>query len=398
MAVAPHILQAMNSSSTIRKAFEEGLRLKAQYGADNVYDFSLGNPDLEPPKEVYDVMRELAAEKQKGVHGYMPNPGYAETREAMAQKVSGEQDVTLTKENIIMSVGAAGGLNAVLKAILSPEDEVIVPAPFFAEYTHYCKNHGGTLVPVPTNDDFSLNIDTIKSALSAKTAAVLINSPNNPTGKIYTTDDIAHLASALKAHGKACNRTPYLIADEPYRDITYDNRTVAPIFPIYQNAIVVSSFAKNLSIPGERIGFIAINPACEDCAELTAACVFATRTLGYVNAPAFFQRVIAKTWNAPVDFSSYRARRDALTAILDKAGIEYARPEGAFYLFCRVPASKNGRTPDENAFCEHLQTKRILAVPGTGFGKKGWFRLAYCVSSQTIQNSAASFTEACQTW
>lgn len=397
MAVASHILQAMESSSAIRKAFEEGIKLRKQYGDDNVFDFSLGNPDLEPPKEVNLEMKKIVEADEKGSHAYMPNTGYAFARKAMANKVAQEQGVDVDENQIIMSSGAAGALNVVFKAILEPGDEVIVPSPFFAEYTHYCANHGGKLIPAMTNEDFSLNLETIKAALSEKTVAILINSPNNPTGKIYSKEDIASLAKVLNEHAEKGNRKPYIIADEPYREITYDNKKVAPLFPVYDASIVVSSFAKNLSLPGERIGYIAFNKNCPDFEMLFAACVFATRVLGYVNAPAFFQKVVANTWNAPVDYSSYLNRRNALTKILDDANIQYASPEGAFYLFCKVPESKNGST-DEKEFCEHLQKSCILGVPATGFGKKGWFRLAYCVSEKTIARSADAFKKARETW
>lgn len=397
MGVAAHVLKAMESSSAIRKAFEDGIKLKKQYGEKNVYDFSLGNPDLEPPDEVKNIIKKIASSGEKGAHAYMPNAGYTDTRAAMAEKVSQEQGVKLGADCVVMAVGAAGALNVIFKAILEPGDEVIVPAPFFAEYTHYCANHGGKLVPVSTKDDFSLDLDAISKALSPKTAAVLINSPNNPTGKIYSEADIKALAELLEVHSKK-GRKPYIIADEPYRAITYGGKKVSALFPFYDAAIVASSFAKNLSLPGERIGYLAINPACPDKDELFAACVFATRVLGYVNAPAFFQKVVAQAWKVPVDYSSYSERRDALTGVLKKAGIEFAEPEGAFYLFCKVPARKSDGCMDENLFCDFLKEYRVLAVPGTGFGKKGWFRLAYCVSKETITNSLDSFVQAAKNW
>ncbi|MDR2897261.1 MAG: pyridoxal phosphate-dependent aminotransferase [Spirochaetaceae bacterium] len=407
MGIAPYISEAMNSASIIRKMFEEGIRLKKQFGEDAVFDFSLGNPDLEPPPQVLETIRELANRTEpdeRGVHGYMPNAGYPRARCAMAAKVAREQGVSVPGASAIMAVGAAGGLNAVFKAILSPGDEAIVIAPYFAEYGHYVRNHGGVLKPVPAKEDFSLDIEAISQALTEKTAAVLINSPNNPSGKIYTSGEIKALADALKAHSQKSGangvcRTPYLIADEPYREIVYDNKTVAPIFPVYESSIIVSSFAKNLSLPGERIGYVVINPAAPDNQDLVAAVTFTTRILGYVNAPAFFQRVVAKCWDAPADFSSYRKRRDDLCAILDTAGIGYNTPEGAFYLFCRVPA-RNAvpQTGDDIAFCEHLKKYNILGVPGTAFGLTGWFRLAYCVSEKTISGSEKAFRDAAESW
>jgi aspartate aminotransferase len=397
MPVAPHIKELMSSSSFIRKMFEEGIQLKARFGADKVYDFSLGNPDLEPPAKVKRMLADLASSGAKGLHGYMPNAGYPETRAAMAAKVSAEQGVTVDFSHIVMGVGAAGAMNAVLKAILSPGDEVIVPSPYFVEYTHYTRNHGGVLKPVPTNDDFSPDIEAIRAALTEKTAALIINSPNNPTGKIYSRADIAGLSAALADHEKKTGRTVLLIADEPYREIVYDNREVAPVFPAWPASVVVTSFAKNLSLPGERIGYAAINPACADAKTLVDAIIFSTRILGYVNAPATFQKIVAECWNEPVDYSSYLIRRNKLTAILDRTGIGYSVPEGAFYLFCKVP-SKGGEPADDGAFCDHLKKYNILGVPGTGFGRRGWFRLAYCVPEATIDNCAEAFRDACKDW
>lgn len=399
MAIAPHIKAAMEGSSFIRKMFEEGIQLKQKFGEDNVFDFSIGNPDLEPPEGVIAAIKDEAASEVKGSHGYMPNPGYPETRAAIARKISLEQNKQISFENIVMSVGAAGALNCVFKAILSPGDEVIVPSPFFVEYRGYAANHGGKLIPVPTNDDFSLNIEEIKKALSPKTAAVLINSPNNPTGKVYSDDDIIMLSDLLTAHGEACGRKPYLIADEPYRAIIYNGLHVAPVFQYYDDAIVVSSFAKDFSLPGERLGYIAVNPASSSAGDVVAACGYTTRVLGYVNAPAFFQRVIARCWDAEADYSSYVNRRNQLTAVLNKAGIPYAEPEGAFYLFCKVPE----RTVTEGSlsdgeFCDHLKKYNILAVPGAGFGKEGWFRLAYCASEKTITGSEEAFCKARKDW
>jgi aspartate aminotransferase len=391
--VAPYIKEIITSksASVIRKMFEEGVSLKKQYGDDAVFDFSLGNPDLDPPDAVVAAIAVVAADTSHGCHGYMQNAGYPEVRAAMAEKVSSEQGIAVPAETIVMTCGAASALNCVFKALLSPGDEVIVPSPFFAEYRHYVHNYQGTLVEVPSGADFSLDVQAIKKALTPQTAAVLINSPHNPTGKIYSDADIHALALVLEDHGNRCGRMPCLICDEPYRAITYDGKKVASVFPAYAASIIVTSFAKNLSLPGERIGYIAVNPACPDCQTVVAGCTFALRVLGFVNAPAFFQKVAARSWNAPVDYSSYETRRNALMHILDDAGISYYRPEGAFYLFCKVPASWHD---DDTAFCDHLKKYFILSAPGNGFGRKGWFRLAYCVSEKTITNSAGAFKKA----
>ena len=376
------------ANGVIRKMFEEGALLKKKYGEDNVYDFSIGNPDLDPPAEVVEAIKEIAADTSPMCHGYMPNPGYMQARQAMAEKTSLEQGTAVPADCVIMSVGAAGAMNCVFKALLNVGDEVIVPAPYFAEYGHYCANHGGTLRPVPTKNDFSLDIDAIKAALTEKTAAVIINSPNNPTGRIYSREEIQALSAVLTAHGEKTGRYPYIVCDEPYRAITYGGKKVAPVFPEYRQAVLVTSFAKNLSVPGERIGYIAVNPASDDASEMVAACILATRILGFVNAPAFFQKVIARSWNARCDYSLYEKRCREIMEIMDYAGLQYAKPEGAFYLFVKVPEGWNG---DDMAFTEHLKKFNILCAPGTGFGGKGWFRISYCVAEKTILNSKEAF-------
>lgn len=393
MPISGYIKETMNSkgAGVIRKMFEEGLRLKKLHGEDKVFDFSLGNPDLDPPAEVHSTIEKIASKIEKNYHGYMPNAGYPFARQAMADKTSAEQGVPVSGDCVVMAVGAAGALNCLFKAILNENDDVIVPAPFFAEYRHYVHNYGGNLIEVPTKSDFSLDVEAIKKALTSKTAAVLINSPNNPTGRIYPQEDIQALADVLNEHSKKCGKTPYLICDEPYRAIAYDGIKVASAFTAYDSSVVVTSFAKNLSLPGERIGYICVNPSCPDKDELVAACIFTTRILGYVNAPAFFQRVAAESWNAPADYSLYKKRRDELVAILDEAGIEHASPDGAFYMWCKVPDSFKG---DDMDFTEYLKKYLILAAPGTGFGGKGWFRLAYCVSEQSIINSKSAFIKA----
>lgn len=379
------------SAGVIRKMFEEGALLKKKYGAENVFDFSLGNPDLEPPEEVSAAEKSVAADDTPGRHGYMPNAGYPETRAAMAEKTAQEQGVAVGAENVVMSVGAAGALNTVLKALLNPGDEVAVFCPYFTEYDHYIHNHGGKIVKVATKPDFSPDTDALASVLSGNTAAVIINSPNNPTGRIYSDAEIRAIAGTLRKSGEKTGRFPYLICDEPYRAITYGGKKVAAVFPEYPNSVVVTSFAKNLSLPGERIGYICVNPACPEAGEFTAAAIFATRILGFVNAPAFFQKVIARSWNAQCDYSLYARRKDELTEIMDYAGLEYARPDGAFYLFVKVPEKWNG---DDLAFTAHLKKFNILCAPGSGFGGPGWFRIAYCVSESTILNSRQAFYRA----
>jgi aspartate aminotransferase len=382
--------------------FEEGNRLKKEHGADKVFDFSLGNPDIEPPPAFHRVFLRLAREDRKGSHGYMPNAGYPEVREALAAKASREQGVQIDGSHVVMAVGAAGGLNVVFKSILDDGDEVIVPRPYFMEYRSYVANHGGVLVEADSRADFSLDLDAVKAAFSPRTKAVLINSPHNPTGRIYPAGDIAALGKLLMERGEA-GRRPYLISDEPYREISYDGVTVPPILSSYDDSIVVSSYSKSLSLPGERIGYVAVGPRVSDKEELVNALIYATRILGFVNAPALMQRIVAELSFARVDLDIYARRRAAFTGILDEAGISYARPEGAFYLFCRVPprkaASPQDPLPeDDRAFAEHLKQHLILGVPGSGFGRPGWLRLAYCVDEKIIKASGAAFKKALEVW
>ncbi|MCR4734985.1 MAG: pyridoxal phosphate-dependent aminotransferase [Treponema sp.] len=379
------------SSGVIRKMFEEGALLKAKYGEDKVYDFSLGNPDLDPPEKVVKAIQEVAASESHLCHGYMPNAGYKETRQAMAKKTSLEQGVEIDFSNVIMTVGAAGALNVIFKALLNPGDEVIVPCPYFTEYDHYIHNHGGEIVRVKTKADFGLDENTVQAALSSKTAAVLINSPNNPSGRIYSEEEISALVEVLKTHGKKTGRYPYLICDEPYRAITYGGKKVASVFPKYEYSLIATSFAKNLSLPGERIGYICLNPANPEGKDFIAAAIFASRILGYVNAPAFFQKVITKSWDSECDYSLYEKRRNELLEVMDYAGLKYALPEGAFYLFVKVPDEWKD---DDMAFTNHLKKYNILCAPGSGFGGKGWFRIAYCCSESTILNSKEAFYNA----
>lgn len=381
------------SSGVIRKMFEEGAVLKAKYGEDKVYDFSLGNPDLDPPKKVVDAINAVAASESHLCHGYMPNAGYKETREAMAKKTSLEQGVPVDFSNVVMAVGAAGALNVIFKALLNPGDQVIVPCPYFTEYDHYIHNHGGEIVRVKTKSDFGLDSKTIQAALTEKTAAILINSPNNPSGRIFTDEEISAVVEVLKAHGKKTGRYPYLICDEPYRAITYGGKKVAAVFPKYEYSVVATSFAKNLSLPGERIGYICSNPANPEGKDFVAAAIFATRILGFVNSPAFFQKVITKSWDAECDYSLYEKRRNELLEVMDYAGLKYAVPDGAFYLFVKVP---EGWNDDDMAFTNHLKKYNILCAPGSGFGGKGWFRIAYCCSESTIINSKEAFKNAVQ--
>jgi len=396
VAIAAVIKSALSSSSMIRKMFEEGLQLKKQHGAENVFDFSLGNPDIDPPEAFHALFVKLANEDEKGSHGYMPNAGYPHVREALAKKVCTEHNVKVDGSHIVMAAGAAGGLNAVFKTICNPGDEVIVSRPYFMEYKAYTANHGAKLIEVDARENFDLDLSAIGAAINEKTAAVIINSPNNPTGKIYSANDLASLASILKEHGKKTGRFPYLVSDEPYREIAYTCE-VPPVLSCYPEAIVVNSYSKSLSLPGERIGFIAVSPDISEKEDLVNGLIYATRILGFVNAPALMQRIAGSLTDARVDVSIYAKRRDAFIKVLDETGIKYAAAEGAFYLFCKVPDSKD-KTGDDKAFVEHLKRFLILGVPGSGFGKPGWLRFAYCVDEKIINASSSAFKKAMESW
>jgi aspartate aminotransferase len=390
MPAADYIKKSMENASWIRKMFEEGIRLKARFGDENIFDFTLGNPDLDPPGEFFQVLRRLSAVVAKGVHGYMPNAGYPAVRKAIAEKVSREHGISVSADNIIMTCGAAGGLNVVLKTILDPGDEVIVSRPYFVEYNFYIANHGGAIRLADSDSDFSLNVGNIANLITKKTKAVLVNSPNNPTGKIYPEKRIKELAEMLAGYNKK-GRTIYLVSDEPYREIAFDNIIVPSILSNYPHSIVVNSYSKSLSLPGERIGYIAVNPACDSIDGLIAGMTFCNRILGYVNAPALMQRIVAELTDVRVDITPYRERRDIFTAGLREAGYSFPVPEGAFYIFCKSPID------DDIEFVRHLQKYNILAVPGTGFGGPGYFRLAYCVPDGVIRKSLPKFREARET-
>ncbi|RJX21168.1 MAG: pyridoxal phosphate-dependent aminotransferase [Desulfobulbus sp.] len=387
MTVARKMQEFAARSSWIRKMFEEGAKMKAQYGVDSVLDFSLGNPDVPPPPRFAEVLRELAGNDKPGAHAYMPNGGYPYVREALAHRLSAEQDVDLDQGDVLMTCGAAGALNLVFKALLDPGDEVMILSPYFVEYEFYIDNHGGTSRVVATDAQFNLDFAAIEAALNEKTKIVLINSPNNPTGQIYPQADIQRLGRLLDAHADRCCTSIYLVADEPYRKIVYDNHVVPPVMTATSNAIVVSSYSKDLSLPGERIGYLAVHPAMKHKRQLIDALTLANRILGFVNAPALMQRVVEQLQDVTVDTSIYARRLQKFCTVLDDAGLEYVRPKGAFYLFPKTPI-------DDVEFCTLLQEEKVLAVPGRGFGAPGYFRLAFCVDEKIIERAAEPFKRA----
>lgn len=385
MTVAQKIRTAMEQSSWIRKMFEEGAKLKAEHGAGNVFDFSLGNPNMPPPDAFADALLDVVSTCGPGSHCYMPQSGYPQVCQSVAAFLAKEQGVPIQAQEVLMTCGAAGALNVIFKALLDPGDEVIVPTPCFVEYRFYVDNHGGVIRMVPTREDFTLDIDAIAAAINEKTKAVLINSPNNPTGQIYSAESLAALGKLLTAKSKVLNRMIYLISDEPYRKIIFEDHQVPSIFQAYEQSIMATSYSKDLSIPGERIGFAAVHPAAIHKGEIMAAMALTIRILGFVNAPALMQRVIADLQGLSVDIGVYERKRELLCNGLADAGYNFITPPGAFYLFPKTPIE------DDVAFVRELQQELILTVPGSGFLGPGHFRIAFCVKDETIINAMPGF-------
>ncbi|MBW1710522.1 MAG: pyridoxal phosphate-dependent aminotransferase [Deltaproteobacteria bacterium] len=385
MPVAEKIQGFIQRASWIREMFEAGDRLRAEVGPENVFDFSLGNPDVEPPVEFKNILQELAADKTPGLHGYMSNAGLPETRSAVAEYLSDEFGLNFSSDDVIMSVGAGGGLNVALKTILNPGDEVIVSSPYFVEYNFYIDNHGGEIKVVDTNPDFTLNLKNIEAAFTGKTRAVLINSPNNPTGVIYPEENIRDLSALLEGISSKVGRPVFLISDEPYRKIIYDGVVVPSVFAHYKHVISVTSYSKDLSLPGERIGFLAIHPEVPEKNLLLGGLILNTRIIGYVNAPVLMQRAVARLQGKSVDIGIYKRRRDIFVKGLKECDYDLIEPQGAFYLFPRSPIE------DDVAFTREMQKENILVVPGSGFGKPGYFRLAYCVDEKMIEKALPGF-------
>lgn len=382
MAIANKIASHISKSSWIRKMFEEGERLRQEFGADNIYDFTLGNPDVEPPTAFRRELLALAQNPLPGMHRYMNNAGYAETRGAVAGKLARDSGLNVTADHVIMTCGAGGALNVVLKTILNPGEEVIILAPFFVEYKFYIDNHGGVPVEVWTDrDTFQLDIEAIEKAITPKTRAILICSPNNPTGVIYPAESLRQLGEVVKKVHKRNGHLVYVISDEPYARISYDGKQVPNIFPLVESSIIVTSHSKDLALPGERIGYIAANPRMDTVSQFMEGAVFSNRVLGFVNAPALMQRLVAKLQDESVDIAEYQSKRDLLVSSLKKMGFEMVVPDGAFYLFPKSPLT------NDVDFVKLAQKHHILLVPGAGFGAPGYFRIAYCVDKGMIERS-----------
>jgi len=385
MGIAYKIKTMMEQSSWIRKMFETGAQLKAQHGTEAVCDFSLGNPNLDPPPALSKALEAIIKKQIPQKHAYMPNAGYPEVRKAVAQYVTGEYGVQVQAEQIVMTCGAGGALNVVFKTILNSGDNILVSTPCFMEYKFYVDNHGGKLILVPGQADFDLNIKALASRINKQTAGIIINSPNNPSGRVYPQATIKALSQMLTQKSREIGRPIYLISDEPYRKIVYDGIQVPSIFQYYPNSIIATSFSKDLSISGERIGWLALHPEAEANSDLMNGFILCNRILGYVNAPALMQRTIATLLNKSVDVSLYKNKRDRLCSELEKLGYEFMIPQGTFYLFPKAPEG------DDVQFVNLLQKELILTVPGSGFGTPGYFRIAFCVADSVIENSIKGF-------
>lgn len=373
----------MEQGSWIRRMFEEGVSLKQRYGEERVFDLSLGNPVMEPPLEFQQELKKLAENPRPGMHRYMENAGYPETRAAVAEQLSLETDVNFTMNDIVMTCGAAGALNVVLKTILNPGEEVIIFAPYFPEYINYIDNHGGVAKILPTDEQFIPRLDALESAVGAKTKAVLINSPNNPSGAVYGEDFMRQLGGLLNK--KSGERPIFLISDEAYRKIIYDGLTYPPVWSHHRNSIVVTSHSKDLALPGERIGYIAVHPDCTDKQALIDGLIYCNRILGFVNAPALMQHLVRQLQAVTVSVAAYQKKRDFLYERLTLMGYSMMKPQGAFYMFPKSPLE------DDVAFVRELQQFRVLTVPGQGFGTPGYFRISYCVDDHTIEGSLDGF-------
>jgi aspartate aminotransferase len=380
------IVKNLERSSWIRAMFEEGEKLALTYGPENVYDFSLGNPFAEPPEEVLNSLKKYVSGEIKGIHRYMSNAGYPEVREKIAKDLEKKSKVSMKAENIIMTVGAAGGLNVVLKALLNPGEEVIVLAPYFVEYDFYIDNHGGKPVIVPPDTaTFEPDLEALEQAVTAKTKALIINSPNNPTGIIYREKTLQLIRDILQEKEKEFESNIYIIADQPYAEIVYDQHQLPNILDIFDNAIIVNSFSKSLGLAGERIGYVAASSRIKDVSLLANALSFCNRTLGFVNAPGLFQKVVAEALDAKVDIKDYQEKRDFLWKNLTRLGFECLKPQGAFYLFPKALLE------DDIAFVKRALQYNLLLVPGSGFGCPGYFRMSYCIDMDIIINSIPAF-------
>ena len=386
MAVAKSIAEQLERASWIRRMFEEGARLKKERGEANIFDFTLGNPEVEPPALTLASLRRVVDKGRPHSHGYMPNPGFPEVRAAIADKLRREVGLAFCAEHVCMTSGAAAACNVILKSILDPGDEVILLAPFFAEYPFYVGNHGGRVVVVETDADCLPEVGRIAAAITPRTRGIILNTPNNPSGRVYPAALLRDLESMLAR----LPNPPLVISDEPYKSLVYDGHQVAEVASLISQTAICFSWSKSQALAGERIGFLALSPRLPDWPQLAAACIFANRTLGFVNAPAIWQLVMAEAADACVDTTAYQRKRDVFCAGLAAAGYEVRKPEGSYYIFLKTPIA------DDVAFVGLLVKQGVLAVPGAGFGRGGYIRLSMTVPLDTIERALPAFQRALQ--
>jgi len=384
MPISKLIAGQLEHSSWIRRMFEEGARMKRERGADKVYDYTLGNPDVEPPAALIAAFQRIAAANLPHSHGYMPNAGFASTRAAIAAQLTRETGLDFVADDIFMTVGSAGACNVILKSILDPGDEVIALMPCFSEYQFYASNHGGTLVPVETDEEFLPDVDRIAAAITPRTKAIILNTPNNPTGRMYPERVLRALNEVLERAGHQI----LVISDEPYKYLVYDGGRQPEVASLIANTAICNSWSKSQALPGERIGYLALSPRLDDRPALRAACTFANRVLGFINAPAIWQLVEAEAHDAKIDIAGYQDKRDLLCNALERIGYHLTRPEGAFYVFPQTPI------PDDVAFVRLLAEEGVLGVPGVGFGRAGYIRLSLTVPREMIVKSIPGFEAA----
>jgi len=385
--ISKYINQAMEQSSWIRRMFEVGREMKLSYGAENVYDLSLGNPILEPPLEFFRVFQKIATNTSSGKHRYMSNAGFEDVREKVALYLQQKNLLNAEMKNIVMSCGAGGAINVILKTIMNPGDEVIIMAPYFSEYIFYIHNQQGKVVVAETDDQFNLDLEELDRKITARTKAIIINSPNNPTGKIYDKKTLMGLVMLLKECQKKYQKDIYVISDEPYREIAFDDKKVTSIVSLYENSFMAYSWSKSLAVPGDRIGYIAVNPEMNDVNRVIDGMIFSTRILGFINATAVMQLAVRELLHATVKVNYYETKRDYIYKKLTRAGYEIVKPEGTFYIFPKAPGG------DDLEFIEKAKEKRVLIVPGLGFGRAGYFRISFCVDDRTIARGVDKLVE-----
>jgi aspartate aminotransferase len=376
--ISKYINQAMEQSSWIRRMFEDGKEMKLSYGAENVFDLSLGNPILEPPPEFFRVFQRIATNTSSGKHRYMSNAGFEDVREKVALHLQQKNILNAEMKHIIMSCGAGGAINVILKTVMDPGEEVIIIAPFFSEYIFYIHNHQGKVVVAETDEQFNLDLEELNRKITPRTKAIIINSPNNPTGRIYDKKTLMGLVMLLKERQRKYQKQIYIISDEPYREIVFDDKKVTSIVSLYENSFIAYSWSKSLAVPGDRIGYIAVNPEMDEVDKVIDGLIFSTRILGFINATAVMQLAVGELLHATVKVNYYETKRDYIYKRLTEAGYDVIKPEGTFYIFPKAPGG------DDLDFIQKAKENKVLIVPGLGFGRAGYFRISFCVDDRTI--------------